>query len=180
MSEPRYVMTVDTKRCVGCQACVIACKTENRVPEHHFRDWIVEELAGESPALRLELRSERCNHCTNPPCVDACPTGASHVGIGGTVLVNYDKCTGCKACISACPYDSRFVHPKGYIDKCTFCLHRVTQGQKPACVSVCPTYALTFGDRADPQSEASQNLASRNHKRLHPETGCDPNLYFLV
>jgi Fe-S-cluster-containing dehydrogenase component len=177
--KPRYAMTVDMKRCVGCRACVLACKSENRVPDGHFRDWIEEDLRGDFPNLRLEIRSTRCNHCSRPPCVTACPTGASNVNEGGVVLVTHHKCTGCKACIAACPYDSRFVHPEGYVDKCTFCLHRVQKGKEPACVEVCPTWALTFGDLGDPGSEVSRLLASRKYKVLHPETDCEPNLYFL-
>jgi len=139
----------------------------------------VEEVRGVFPTLRMQNRSERCNHCGHPPCVSACPTGASHVGEGGTVLVTHGKCTGCKACIAACPYDARFVHPAGYIDKCTFCLHRVQRGKQPACVAVCPTYCLHFGDLDDPGSEVAVLLRSRKFKVLHPETGCDPHLYFL-
>lgn len=178
--EKRYAMSVDTKRCVGCSACVIACKTENDVPLGCYRDWIVEEAGGEFPEVHLEIRSTRCNHCDKPGCVQACPTGASNVNAGGAVLVTHHKCSGCKACIAACPYDSRFVHPKGYVDKCVFCLHRVTEGKLPACVETCPTKALTFGDLADPDSELSQLVRSRRVKILHPETGMDPNLFFLV
>ena len=176
---PRYAMVVDTKLCVSCKACVLACKAENRVPDGFSRDWLVEEVRGVFPTLRMQNRSERCNHCGHPPCVSACPTGASHVGEGGTVLVTHGKCTGCKACIAACPYDARFVHPAGYIDKCTFCLHRVQRGKQPACVAICPTYCLHFGDLDDPGSEVAVLLRSRKFKVLHPETGCDPHLYFL-
>lgn len=175
----RFAMAVDMRRCVGCNACVLACKSENNVPDGYCRDWIVEEIRGEFPNLTAEIRSERCNQCSNPPCVSVCPTGASHVSTGGIVLVNHDKCTGCKACMGGCPYDARFIHPDGYADKCTFCLHRVEKGQQPACVSVCPTRALTFGDRNDPRSEVSQLLASRKWKVKHPETGAEPNVFFL-
>jgi Fe-S-cluster-containing dehydrogenase component len=175
----RYAMTVDMRRCVGCRACVLACKSENAVPDGHLRDWIEEELRGAFPALRLEIRSTRCNHCTNPPCVTACPTGASNVNEGGVVLVTHRKCTGCKACIAACPYDARYVHPEGYVDKCTFCLHRVKRGKLPACVEVCPTSALHFGDLSDPRSEVSRLVGKRAFKVLHPETDCEPNLFFL-
>ncbi|NOX52830.1 MAG: 4Fe-4S dicluster domain-containing protein [Planctomycetes bacterium] len=180
MRTPRYAMTVDTRRCVGCNACVLACKAENNVPEDGFRDWIVTETRGVFPHLRQEIRSERCNHCERPPCVSACPTGASHIADGGIVLVAHDKCTGCKACIAACPYDARYVHPAGYVDKCTFCIHRVREGRPPACVEICPTQALTFGDLSDPHSEISQLLRSRSHKVLKPERGLKPNVYFLV
>jgi len=177
--KPRYAMVVDTRRCVACKACVLACKSENGVPDGYCRDWLVEEVRGRYPDLSAENRSERCNHCDHPPCVSACPTGASHVAEGGVVLVTRSKCTGCKACISACPYDSRYVHPDGHVDKCTFCLHRVQDGRQPACVEVCPTECLHFGDLSDPGSEVSRLLATRSWKVLHPETGCAPNVYFL-
>jgi Fe-S-cluster-containing dehydrogenase component len=126
-------------------------------------------VRGEFPTLRLEIRSERCNHCDNPPCVYCCPTGASHVhDRGGVVLVTTTKCIGCKACIASCPYDARFMHPEGYADKCTFCIHRVEKGQDPACVSVCPTHCMHFGDLDDPQSEVSRLLPRARTTRSSP------------
>jgi Fe-S-cluster-containing dehydrogenase component len=180
MSKPRYAMTMDSRRCVGCSACVIACKTENDLPAGAFRDWIVTETRGTFPTLSMEIHSERCNHCSNPPCVDSCPTGASHVNEGGVVLVTHAKCTGCKACIASCPYDARYVHPDGYVDKCTFCLHRVQRGQLPACVGICPTRALTFGDLNDHESDVSRLLREREWKVLQPEAGLDPHLFILL
>ncbi len=178
--KKRYAMAVDTRRCVGCNACVIACKTENRLPSGGFRDWIVQETTGTFPGLAMEIRSERCNHCGNAPCVAACPTGASNVQEGGVVLVDHAKCTGCKACIASCAYGARWVHPDGYVDKCTFCLHRVEKGRQPACVETCPTRSLTFGDLADPESPVARLVRSRRTKVLRPETGNEPNLYFLL
>ena len=180
MTAPRFGMIVDTRRCVGCNACVLACKAENNLPEDGFRDWIVTETHGTFPNLQMEIRSERCNHCDNAPCVSACPTGASHIGYGGIVLVDPDKCTGCKACIASCPYEARYVHPEGHVDKCTFCLHRVEKGLLPACVEVCPTKALIFGDLNDPDSEISRTLRSRPHKVNKPELGLSPNVFFLT
>jgi Fe-S-cluster-containing dehydrogenase component len=179
MTKPRYAMTMDTVRCVGCNACVLACKAENALPADGFRDWIVTETSGVFPTLHQEIRSERCNHCDHPPCVHVCPTGASHVNDGGTVLVTHGKCTGCKACIAACPYDARYIHPQGYADKCTFCLHRVQSSRQPACVDICPTKALVFGDLNDSGSEVSRLLASHKHRVLEPERGLSPNVYFL-
>jgi len=179
MPSPRYAMTMDTRRCVGCNACVLGCKAENGLPLAGFRDWITTETRGRFPTLQMEIRSERCNHCDNAPCVSACPTGASHVAEGGIVLVAPRKCTGCKACIASCPYEARYPHPGGHVDKCTFCIHRVNRGLDPACVSNCPTKALTFGDLNDPDSEVSRLLSSRGHHVLRPELGLEPNVYFL-
>ena len=177
--EKRYAMMVDTRLCVACKACVFACKAENRVPDNFARDWLMEEVRGEFPSLSAENRSERCNHCSNTPCVRACPTGASHINEGGTVQVSRNKCTGCKACIAACPYNARYAHPEGWVDKCTFCLHRVRRGEEPACVSICPTDTLHFGDLNDPNSSVSKLQRSRRWKVLFPETGAKPNVYFL-
>ncbi len=176
----RFGMVIDTVRCVGCMDCVVACKTENRVPEGFCRDWIETEASGTYPTLRLEIRSERCNHCDDPPCVGCCPTGASHVDFGATVQVAKELCIGCKACIASCPYDARFVHPDGYVDKCTFCLHRTREGLLPACVSVCPTHCMHFGDLDDPESDVSRLLASRNHHALSPEAGTRPRVFYLT
>ena len=75
----RFAMVIDTKTCIGCGDCVVACKTENRVPEGLNRDWVVEATQGKYPQLTTEFRSERCNHCSNATCVTLCPTGASHL-----------------------------------------------------------------------------------------------------
>jgi tetrathionate reductase subunit B len=176
----RYAMAVDTRRCVGCNACVIACKTENRVPNGGFRCWTAQETHGTFPELALEVRSERCNHCAQTPCVAACPTGASHVAEGGIVAVDRRKCTGCKACMAACPYGARYVHPAGHVDKCTFCVHRVTKGREPACVEICPTNALSFGDLSDPESPVSRALRGGRVKTLRPEAGTKPQVFFLT
>ncbi|MEN8183924.1 MAG: 4Fe-4S dicluster domain-containing protein [Myxococcota bacterium] len=177
----RLGMVIDTTKCVGCMDCVVACKTENDVPEGFNRDWIVTEVSGQFPTLHMEIRSERCNHCDSPPCVYCCPTGASHIeDLGKTVQVDRHLCIGCKACLAACPYDARFIHPDGYADKCTFCLHRVVEGLEPACVAVCPTHCMYFGDLDDPNSTVSRLLRSREHHTLLREAGTKPRIYFLV
>ena len=177
----RLGMVIDTRLCVGCQDCVVACQTENDVPLGHCRDWITTEVRGTFPHLRMEIRSERCNHCDEPPCVDCCPTGASHVdAFGQVVLVDADRCIGCKACIAACPYGARYVHPQGHIDKCTFCVHRVKEGLEPACVSVCPTRCMHFGDLDDPSSDVSRLLRQRAHHALLPEAGTRPRIFYLT
>jgi Fe-S-cluster-containing dehydrogenase component len=99
---------------------------------------------------------------------------------GAIVLVTQERCIGCKACHASCPYDARFVHPEGYADKCTFCIHRVKQGKDPACVSVCPTRCMTFGDLDDPNSAVSRELAARPHHALIPAAGTEPRIFYLT
>lgn len=176
----RYAMVIDTLKCVGCSDCVVACQIENDVPIGYCRDWVTETVDGSYPNISLELRSERCNHCDNSPCVRCCPTGASHIAEGGIVLVTHDECIGCGACIESCPYDARYQHPDGHIDKCTFCHHRLAQGQLPACVSVCPTKCMYFGDLDNPNSEVSKKLKTRKYKTLAPEAGTGPQVYYLI
>jgi Fe-S-cluster-containing dehydrogenase component len=160
--------------------CVVACKTENQEPEGFNRDWITSEATGVFPAPRLEIRSERCNHCDQPPCVSCCPTGASHVETpGAIVLVTPDKCIGCKACLASCPYDARFIHPDGYADKCTFCVHRLKDGLDPACVAVCPTRCMTFGDLDDVNGDVNRLLNTRTHHALNRAAGTGPRIFYL-
>jgi Fe-S-cluster-containing dehydrogenase component len=181
MKGPRWAMAVDTRSCVGCAACVIGCITENKVAPGHARDWVFTETTGRFPELAMTIRSERCNHCDDAPCVRACPTGSSHYGPGKTVQVNADKCSGCKACIAACPYGARYVDPRrGTVDKCTFCMHRIEKGlATTSCAEICPTHSILFGDLADPSSEIARALAAREHYVLLPDAGTQPRHYYL-
>ncbi len=177
----KYGMVIDTKTCVGCGACVVACKTENEVPDGLHRDWVVEEVSGKFPNLFMEIRTERCNHCSDAPCVSACPTGASHKKTGSNIVkVTPNKCTGCKACVASCPYNARFIMPEGYASKCTFCDHRIEAGKAPACSSVCPTESIVFGDFNNPLSKVSRLLRARKYKALIPEAGTSPNIFYLT
>ena len=172
-------MAIEVNKCVGCADCVVACQTENNVPIGYSRDWIMEKVSGVYPDLDLHFESQRCNHCVDTPCVRTCPTGASFVSDGGIVRVTHDECIGCGACIEACPYDARYFHPEGYVDKCTFCEHRVTEGLNPACVTVCPTDCMHFGDLDDPESKISKLISGRDNFTILPEAGTAPQIYYL-
>lgn len=177
--ERKYGMIIDTNRCVACSACVYACKGENAVPNGYSRDWIVQNIRGEFPVLSMENRSERCEHCEDAPCVTNCPTNASHYGGDGTVQIDRDLCTGCKACLGACPYDARYVHPIGFADKCSFCNHRVKAGLQPACVTVCPTNTLTLVDLNSNDGVAENLLKGREYTQDKVHAGTKPKLYWL-
>jgi Fe-S-cluster-containing dehydrogenase component len=159
---------------------MVACKTENELPEGNFRLRIREVVVGSFPDLQGEFRMEQCFHCDNAPCVSVCPTGATYKTPEGIVLVDASRCTGCKACITACPYGMRYVHPGGYVDKCTFCEHRVAEGKVPACVETCPTGARAFGDLDDAPSPVRKAInRSRCVDVLKRQTGARPKLYYL-
>ena len=177
---PRYAMAIDLSLCVGCAACAVACKMENEVPPGVFNLWIREREVGEYPNLVVEFRPEQCLHGENPPCVPVCPTGASYQTKDGLVLVDPKKCIACGASIAACPYDARYLHPAGYVSKCTFCAHRLEKGKVPACVETCPTYCRTFGDLEDPESPVAKALkAAERVDVLRPEQGTRPKLFYL-
>lgn len=177
---PRYAMAIDLASCVGCAACAVACKMENEVPVGVNRLWIRSTEQGLFPHLTVEYRPEQCLHCNNPPCVPVCPTGCCYVGEGGLVLLDERRCIACAACIAACPYDARYMHPAGYVGKCDFCEHRVRAGRAPACVETCPTLCRYFGDLEDPQSELSVALREAGRVDvLRPELGTQPKLFYL-
>ncbi len=178
---PNYAMVIDQRRCVGCMACIAACKAENEVPPAHFRTRIIERVEGKFPKLSMEHRSELCMHCDNPPCVYNCPTRASYKdGKTGMVLLNEKRCVGCKACIAACPYDARYTDPKtGVVDKCTFCSHRVEKGQLPACATTCVGRSRIFGDLDDPNSEVRRLLAEHPSEVLLKSAGTKPRVFYI-
>lgn len=176
----RYAMAIDLASCVGCAACSIACKIENEVPYGVDRLWIRNTTLGTYPDLVVEHRPEQCLHCDNPPCVPVCPTGCCYVSDDGLVLIEERKCIGCSACIAACPYDARYMHPSGYVNKCDFCEHRIREGRVPACVETCPTLCRSFGDLDDPGSPVSVALSEAERVDvLRPQLGTEPKLFYL-
>ena len=184
MPEKRYAIVLDTKKCLNCKACTVACKFENNVPvgDETYRIWVTEmPLQGHFLYLHQEYQPSQCQHCENTPCQSVCPTRATFKTSDGVVLVDYSKCILCKACMVACPYDARFVSLKNKaVEKCTMCIHRVAEGRDPACVETCPTKVRTFGDLNDPESEVSLLLATRNHYRLKPDRNTRPRLFYLM
>jgi len=129
-----------------------------------------------------------CMQCDNPPCVSICPVSATYRTEEGVVLVDEERCIGCGYCVVACPYGARYIVPSGaetpkgtagVADKCTWCYHRTTRGQLPACVEVCPAGARVFGDLSDPDSPVSTVLHDQRTQVLRPELGTKPRVYYV-
>jgi dimethyl sulfoxide reductase iron-sulfur subunit len=200
----KYGMVIDLRRCIGCNACTVACKQQYGTPPGIFYSHVNITEVGKYPNARITPLPVLCNHCDNPPCVDVCPTGASAKLSNGIVTIDENKCIGCRYCMVACPFNVRqFIgsEPKGYyadngglttyekvayaahqvgtVEKCTFCAARLALGQLPACVLTCPAKARIFGDLDDPTSEVSQLIVKNNAQPLNPEAGTKPNVYYI-
>jgi tetrathionate reductase subunit C len=176
----RYAMVIDVRKCMGCHSCTQACKTEFDVPPGVWRSWVMKIKKKRGSSESDHFLPRLCNHCDNPPCVKACPVGATYKHKDGPVLQRYDKCIGCKYCIVACPYNARFINPKTKVtDKCTFCIHRSESGRVPACVAACPAKARSFGDIDDSESEVSALLATQPTQVLKPELNTRPMVFYI-
>ena len=177
-----YGMVIDTRRCTGCHACSVACKAEFNVTLGNTRSWVEYIEKGNFPNVSRQFLPRLCNQCSNPQCANVCPTGATYKrDEDGIVVVDEDVCIGCKYCILACPYDARYVNPDtGTVDKCDFCLHRVSQGVAPACVDTCTGRARIFGDLHDPESEVSKLIANNPVTVLRQGMGTQPNVYYIA
>jgi Fe-S-cluster-containing dehydrogenase component len=211
--EPKHQwhMVIDLSRCIGCNYCVYTCQAVNDVPEDEMR-WNI--VFPEQTELGVDFYMNRpCQHCQEAPCTRVCPVGATWVRADGIVAMDYDRCIGCRYCQVACPYDVRRFNwhtprepnpyvpqwgspeierrPRGVVEKCTFCVHRIDRGlaqgltpgvdpaATPACVGVCPVGARIFGDATDPESPVSKYLAEHENFRLREEWGTQPKVHYI-
>ncbi len=183
---PRYGMVIDLERCIGCQACTVACKMENSI-EHN--SWInvkmldgqpLDTAVGQFPNLTMSYLPVTCMHCQNPPCVDSCPIDAIYKRVDGVVILEPSLCNGCESCFSACPYDVILWDDNaGVATKCHLCAHRIGEGLEPFCAICCEGQAIHFGDFSDPMSEVSLLVANRSGYVLKPEEETGPSVYYL-
>jgi Fe-S-cluster-containing dehydrogenase component/formate-dependent nitrite reductase membrane component NrfD len=176
----KYGFVIDNRKCIGCHACTVACKTENQVPLTVNRTWVKYVEKGEFPNTRRVFQVTRCNHCQKPPCVTICPVTAMYRREDGIVDFDSERCIGCKACMQACPYDAIYMDPdSGTAAKCHFCAHRTEVGLEPACVVVCPEHAIIAGDLDNPDGEIGQLVARQTVRVRKPEQGTQPKLYYI-
>jgi len=211
-------MVIDLDRCTGCQACVMACKAENNVPAVGAQEadlgriisWM--HVLSEESEERIRFLPRPCLQCDDPPCIKVCPVYATYRNPEGIVAQIYARCIGCRFCMAACPYNAKYfnwrryqreapgqnpdvsVRPKGVVEKCTFCHHRLQKARQralaerrelapgdyvPACAQTCPSRAIIFGDLSDDGSEVARLARSPRAFRLGEELGTKPKVIYL-
>jgi len=153
----RPAFEFDPDRCTACEACRIACGIENNDGVDTGWRQLMTFNPTRHPALPTRHLSLACNHCDTPACALGCPAAAYHRDEPtGAVIIDPEKCIGCRYCSWVCPYDApKFNEDKGVMTKCTFCAPRLANGDEPACVAACPTDALTSGTRTTGEPEPS-------------------------
>jgi molybdopterin-containing oxidoreductase family iron-sulfur binding subunit len=224
---PHRVMVIDQNRCVGCWSCAVACKEINNEPLGYWWNRVltaapnqsdaatkpasenIDVPHGEFPDLEMAYLPLACQHCEDAPCVKVCPVQATFRRDDGTVLVDYERCIGCRYCIAACPYgvrvfnwgdakrapgdpvgygrdhrvDGRLVftpeRPRGVVEKCTMCVERLDAGEEPFCIEQCPVGARVFGDLDDPDSDVHRLVEQDGAEQLLPDLGTKPNVYYV-
>ncbi len=203
-SQPHWGMAVDQERCVGCWSCAVICKSENDIPLGMWWNRILTAGAAldtpASTAGRLEMHwlPLACQHCDNAPCVKVCPVQATYRRADGVVMMDNERCIGCRYCMIACPYGVRVFNwgkadrpngletgmvaarPIGTVEKCLICVHRLTDGQVPSCVWSCPAGARIFGDLNDPNSRISTVVREREATQLLEDRGTQPKVMYVA
>ncbi|HEY0946974.1 MAG TPA: 4Fe-4S dicluster domain-containing protein [Opitutaceae bacterium] len=230
MEQRKWGMIIDQRKCVGCSACTIACVAENKLPPGVVYRPVVQEETGVFPNVKLRFTPRPCMQCDEPSCVPVCPVNATWKRPDGITTIDYDKCIGCRYCLTACPYGARTsdfgrdytagvaagapagenrpllagarkimpyeeapsheygknwdraAHgsPSGNARKCTFCVHRLDQGQLPQCVTTCIGRATYFGDTNDPDSLITELLTKESTHTLLPHLGTKPTVHYIA
>jgi len=208
---PKWGMLVDINKCIGCNYCTYACQAVNNLADDMLYNVVTTETTQSGEEYFL---SRPCMQCEEAPCVHVCPVGATYYRPDGIVAMDYTLCIGCRYCQVACPYSARVFNwrapsgtspkaptfgtqevenrPRGVVEKCHFCSHRIDFGLKnglvpgvdllatPACVVACPTGARVFGDLTDPASPISMaQVEASVTLRLREELSTEPRVYYV-
>lgn len=200
-----FVMVVDLSRCKNARKCIKSCEHHHQITPD--RPYIKVLRMQDNKASSPYWMPKKCFHCDNPPCVKVCPVGATYKRSDGLVLIDNERCIGCRFCMAACPYSARVFNwgePKkqetqhayspetsvpsqiGTVEKCDFCPDMLRQNKVPHCITACPNGALYFGDQnADSVTNGietvrlSELLRDKAGYRYLEELGTAPNVYYL-
>lgn len=207
MAGKKFVMVVDLARCKNARKCISACQKWHYLPED--KEWLSVKLIKDSDKSAPYWFPKQCFHCDDPPCVKVCPVDATFKRQDGLVLIDNERCIGCKFCMAACPYSTRVFNwsePEqpsdiqslpfsaetgipakvGTVEKCDFCPDRAREGLLPPCVEACPNGVFYFGDEnedtvtnGDETVSFSQLIKDRAAYRYMEELGTKPRVYYL-
>lgn len=208
----RWAMVIDLRRCDGCQSqgtppkCTEACIQGHYAPEP--MQWI-QVYENDLPGGGTQFVPTPCQQCQNPPCCNVCPVGATFSTPEGVVLIDQNRCIGCRFCMAACPYDRRFVNwgtppqppeatamhynpetqspaQRGTVMKCDFCPDMARAGRLPYCAQACPQQAIYYGDLEEDVATngnevvaLSRFLSKNASYRLKEEKGTEPRVYYI-
>lgn len=203
----KFVMVIDLARCKNARNCVTACQKMHHLPED--KEWLQVRLMKDSEDAAPYWFPKTCFHCDNPPCVKVCPVDATFKRQDGLVLIDTDRCIGCKFCMAACPYSTRVFNwsepdqPEdikcldysaetsvpgkvGTVEKCDFCPDMAREGLLPDCVTACPNGVFYFGDQnedvvsnGDETVRFSDIIKDRGGYRFAEELGTEPRVWYL-
>ena len=161
-----YGILFDVERCIGCNACAMACKAEFGWPEGHFIVRVDPVERGIFPKVEKNFVRKSCMHCSEAACMMACPVEAISRRANGSVWLDEKKCIGCQYCVVNCPFGvPQFNTKRGKNFKCNLCEHRTAVGKEPACVSTCITGALRYGRIEDMKTQGGQILNAKGVQR---------------
>jgi Fe-S-cluster-containing dehydrogenase component len=203
----KFVMVIDLAKCKNARKCVDACQEGHKLPNDH--EWMKIYLMKDSDEAAPYWFPKPCFHCDNPLCVSVCPVGATYKRSDGIVLVDTDRCIGCKFCMTGCPYSARVFHwkkpdvkkededepysperatpPKeGTVGKCVFCPDKLRNGELPRCAQACPMGVIYFGDALEDTVtngtetvRFSELIRDRGGYRHLEHLGTEPSVYYL-
>jgi len=184
----KYAMLIDVSRCSICYSCEMACKDEyvgNVYPPFSYSQtdrqpaWIsVSEIEkGKYPHVKVYAVPKLCMQCEDAPCIKACPVpGCAYKTDTGVVILDPEKCIGCRACEKACPYDAiNFNDDKNVCQKCSLCHHKLNEGKLPACVDACPSGVFYL----DEESKVKEIAQKRDARQMNPEFKTGPKIYYV-
>lgn len=202
----QWAMVIDLRKCDGCKKCTEACQETHELPKNF--EWIKVFQIHDKQGNTYHM-PRPCFQCENAPCLRVCPVAATFRAKDGVVLVDQNKCIGCRMCMAACPYGARYfnyteplasAHPfqhatpefpvpqqKGTVGKCMFCVHRTEKGQLPACVEACKMNALYIGDliedvatNGEETVRLSQFIRDNDAFRYKEELNTGPRVYYIA